>query len=1646
MIEINSGEIFEINFDEIDKMLSGGEKDAEYWNTLIIKKNLEELGFNLNGINENYFKELNSLFEEDDDLDIDNISNLIKIDDKTNLEQFMKDIKLFLKNKKFYHISKLDIISFIKNDKINKITLEQLNLNLFFLVTNKKFPGNEKKIELIFNYLSKGINKTWKLAKIMELIEEGTLISLDEKKINQILNSISYNLIEDSDENIAEIKSILNLNKNDPNNLICQINKFCVSILFPPNQQELITDELLDELKKKNKGKITEKQIQNLKKELTQIENKLKEIKNWKEEDIKKWLSKEKKTKIEILSVLSKGNEIIYNQKPRKIQLISILLMLNKSPNKGLLSQINTGEGKTTIISILASYKSLLGLKVDIICSSITLAELSLKEKKKYYELFNLKSSTTKPNNNERIGNVRVCYECDIVYGDPSSFEADILQWEFREKGGRGDRKFDCVIVDEVDSICIDEMFSSTRLVTEFNGYEYLYPVFYLIYFNLMILEQKIIEFKNKNDYYEVGYIKDEFNLISLQNNIFTFQNVETKVNYNVDIEDDENELDKYIYRIEGNNTKRKLIVDGLKKVNKETFENIFDFSQTKNEIIENCIKEKTNENILQIKLPQFLKDFVMNNLDDFCESAYYAKNECFEGINYVISEVDGKKKVCPVDYRNTGVVMKRVSWDKGLSQFISIKHCLYVDNENLVSNYLSNLIFLHKYLKNEEIHFFGLTGTLGGENSNKILSDVYNSELVIIPPFKKKRFIEYPSKITKNKDNWYDIIIENIYEQAIIKRRAVLVVCPVIIVAKNIKILLDKLINSSKVKLYTRNDIEKENSSIENALSSGDVIVATILGGRGTDYKLTNEVEENGGLHICYIGFDVPGSDRVEAQIFGRSARSGLRGSAQMFICSDKTLFELKENRDKNEREMVNMLIGNEIERIKLENSIFYQFINFYKSEKKNPTFNINKNDKQILDMYLKDIEEKWSIWKFEQRFEDEKTDLKYLNDNFNTLFIEKFKKGILTQTINPINKIRLKEISKSEGNYIFTFGAQYENIINALNKSEFNIKTLQKYSEELNDLFTLNEYEVKTQLLGIRCLAEYIAQLNKIDFNMKEQSIQFEEKMKMLEIYGDYLKKNMEILKQSGGKIYIKESTSIEIIAKNKNIKISSSAILKSSGLDKLYSLSVESSFFHFLKKMFILIIGLCEVLGGMYLAFNGNGFFNSVGMSLITTGIKDIFFVIENFANKNCEDLNNFFVKKSWEIGILAISLGFKFVGGYLMNKLPLIKNTITDKIGVFGKLIENSAVSLGNHVILKKIIKGIGNYSIDNIIDKLVKKINDKIKTSLDKLIKKHLKTPLNYYITLKKRAQIGIEKKELIIKIKNQINENSKNLEKIFTSFMNSLKNNFQKKSLEKDKSKVDVSNIITVFDSFLNFDDIFGDFSKGISNVLNSVTNEMKNFIIYGEKIMKKINNKASSQFNQTMERQQNIMKYVFDSFNNNDFNLETLKNFINKLSEEKNNLSEDGKKLVKEGKKILKEYAENFSKDGNKIIKKTNDVINKSFDLKIIEDIFNKFKNNSKKFFVKFLLDEETMNEIKDMVNQINKIEENIDLQQELNEITNVIWEKFLQFINPLIESFKNFVRNIISKFLDEVSDPISNILPNNNKVIENDTKITEK
>jgi preprotein translocase subunit SecA len=61
-------------------------------------------------------------------------------------------------------------------------------------------------------------------------------------------------------------------------------------------------------------------------------------------------------------------------------------------------------------------------------------------------------------------------------------------------------------------------------------------------------------------------------------------------------------------------------------------------------------------------------------------------------------------------------------------------------------------------------------------------------------------------------------------------------------------------------------------------------------MAGRGTDILLARGVAEMGGLHV--IATEPHGSGRVDRQLFGRAARQGDAGCAQMFTCAEDDLF----------------------------------------------------------------------------------------------------------------------------------------------------------------------------------------------------------------------------------------------------------------------------------------------------------------------------------------------------------------------------------------------------------------------------------------------------------------------------------------------------------------------------------------------------------------------------------------------------------------------------------------------------------------------------------------------------------------------------------------------------------------------------------
>ena len=175
-------------------------------------------------------------------------------------------------------------------------------------------------------------------------------------------------------------------------------------------------------------------------------------------------------------------NKICFGFIPRKIQILSLIYFLEKDKRGGLVQQINTGEGKSCIISFLAVYIALKeNKKIDILTSSPVLAKRDSIIFKEFYKSFNLTVDYTYDHNENIKSNNRIftqdsydCYKADIVYGDTLSFEGDILRTNFMGIMGRGkERKFDCIIIDEIDNIALDNLKNTTELLDSFHGYKF---------------------------------------------------------------------------------------------------------------------------------------------------------------------------------------------------------------------------------------------------------------------------------------------------------------------------------------------------------------------------------------------------------------------------------------------------------------------------------------------------------------------------------------------------------------------------------------------------------------------------------------------------------------------------------------------------------------------------------------------------------------------------------------------------------------------------------------------------------------------------------------------------------------------------------------------------------------------------------------------------------------------------------------------------------------------------------------------------------------------------------------------------------------------------------------------------------------------
>jgi hypothetical protein len=194
----------------------------------------------------------------------------------------------------------------------------------------------------------------------------------------------------------------------------------------------------------------------------------------------------------EALAMMKRTIELIKGYDLRNSSILSALVFLRNDSYKGKLVQIQTGEGKTNIVSLLAAIKVLQGKKVDVITSNEVLAKEGVKSTRKFFNVFGITMATNNPDDSYKKSG-RGCYKADVVYGNIGNFQFDYLRDFSEDLGTRGGREFSVVILDEVDSMLLDNGGHIAKLAAPFPGMDILKYIYIKTWEELHVAEEEIV-------------------------------------------------------------------------------------------------------------------------------------------------------------------------------------------------------------------------------------------------------------------------------------------------------------------------------------------------------------------------------------------------------------------------------------------------------------------------------------------------------------------------------------------------------------------------------------------------------------------------------------------------------------------------------------------------------------------------------------------------------------------------------------------------------------------------------------------------------------------------------------------------------------------------------------------------------------------------------------------------------------------------------------------------------------------------------------------------------------------------------------------------------------------------------------------------
>ncbi|XP_061100213.1 uncharacterized protein LOC133130021 [Conger conger] len=762
-------------------------------------------------------------------------------------------------------------------------------------------------------------------------------------------------------------------------------------------------------------------------------------------------------------------------------------------------------------------------------------------------------------------------------------------------------------------------------------------------------------------------------------------------------------------------------------------------------ELISDQLHYTPSENITKkINIPGFLKGLVQHKLATWVQNAFLAMR-LKKGQEYVVED----DHIYPVDFRSTGIVEMNKKWGDGLQQFVEIKHQIKISTMSAVTNYLSNLSFFGKY--NGKI--YGLTGTLGSASDMMFLNDQYPSVSACeIPTFNRRKLFEDKGILKGSTKEWKSeikrVLLDQISANSFRNGRAALVICETI---NKVNDLHEELKDSipGEVLVYARSDTNSL-SVIGKKLNPGDVILATNLAGRGTNIKVTDEVNENGGLFVI-LSF-LPDNERVELQAFGRTARKGNPGSAQLIISTQhlqdcystvSLLGEAKNMRDSLAVEKIQDM-QNDIDEMELREDLFSEYCKTLQEIYKSTDEDEQKAIVAIMNEF-------WGIWLQEKSEEIDNLKRSKLQ---NSLRADLASAKELTQSQNSpsasiyhyvkFGNVALKDKNWKVSARLFEKATKEDASWAAIafyNRSYCIIK-MQSGDYLTQAIGDLKKAQDSLKYFSEECLAglSFVKMSSPKSDDDKTSSLdnQFSTKCNLLSFLdkniNDAIKK-LEEIKGKKREALAKKAPVFTLVSEAEEELQMETFNLYDRGLKYIFSVEEEPRFPW--EALVVFLLGVAQIVGGALLTAFTFGTLANVGMGLITEGISDCITGIESMITGE-------FSWKSWAID-KAISIGVSLIG-FGIGKL-VAKGFKAAKMAVkgFGKQLKAmpklfaSQAKEGFSATMKTNMKNVVKYTAKRIVedtamygigkaeDEIIKQILEQIKKDVKKGILEEVKS-------------------------------------------------------------------------------------------------------------------------------------------------------------------------------------------------------------------------------------------------------------------------------------------------------------------------------